>query len=166
MRAYSRLVQSATVSASVPQLLIAGRGPDEAVLKALAGELGIADRVQWLGFQGNPMPYLKGAALLVLSSKYEGLPTVLIEAQALGVVTVSTDCPTGPREILHDGRAGMLVPVGDVPALFEALRRCLTDSALCEQYQREMVGSVQRFDARTVLPQFEALLDAVIVSGR
>jgi glycosyltransferase involved in cell wall biosynthesis len=76
------------------------------------------------------LPYMRQAQLMVLSSKYEGLPTVLIEGLILGKVLVSTDCPTGPREILDAGRAGLLTPVGDAPALAAAMLQGLRDQAL------------------------------------
>lgn len=164
LRAYALLVNGDTDGA-MPKLLIVGKGPDEASLKALAGELGIADRVQWLGFQSNPMPYVRGAELLVLSSRFEGLATVLVEAQALGVVALSTDCPVGPAEVQENGSSGMLVPVGDVEALSSGMRRCLSDEELRGRYKRRMPESVRRFAAATVLPQFEALLDEVIAAG-
>lgn len=103
------------------RLLILGEGPDRAQLEAQARELGLAERVSFLGFRANPYPYLREAAAFVMSSDWEGLPTVLVEALALGVPLVSTDCESGPREILEGGRFGQLVPTGDAAALAEAM---------------------------------------------
>ncbi len=103
------------------RLIILGEGEDRAVLEALIAELGLRGDVALPGFQDNAMAYMAGSALFVLSSAWEGLPTVLIEAMAAGARVVSTDCPSGPREILQEGRLGPLVPVGDVPALSKAM---------------------------------------------
>lgn len=86
-------------------------------LQALIRELGVEDRVTFTGFQKNPYPWVKQAALFVMSSESEGLPTVLIEALILGTPVVSTDCPTGPSEILTGPLAEFLSPVGDASAL-------------------------------------------------
>ena len=77
------------------------------------------------GFQANPYPFLARASLFVLSSAWEGSPNVLTEALALGVPAVSTDCPSGPAEILDGGRFGPLVPVGNADALAQAMERTL-----------------------------------------
>lgn len=112
------------------QLVLVGEGASRKRLQALAQELGIAERVVFAGFQPNPHAWIRGARLMAFSSKMEGLPNVLLEALAAGQVVVSTDCPTGPREILADGKAGLLTPVGDVPALADAIRRGLADAPL------------------------------------
>lgn len=94
-------------------------------LKELVKELGVADRVVFTGFQKNPYPWVKHAALFAMSSDSEGLPTVLIEALILGTPVVSTDCPTGPSEILTGEFARFLSPVGDVSALATNIRNAL-----------------------------------------
>jgi glycosyltransferase involved in cell wall biosynthesis len=103
------------------RLIILGEGEDRAALEALADELGVAGDVALPGFRENAPAYMAGSALFVLSSAWEGLPTVLIEALAAGTRVVSTDCPSGPREILQEGRLGALVPVGDPAALTRAM---------------------------------------------
>ena len=94
-------------------------------LRTLAADLGIADDVSLAGFQENPFAYMSRAAVFALSSSYEGLGNVLIEALACGTPTVSTDCSSGPSEILDRGRFGRLVPVGDDAALAEAISSTL-----------------------------------------
>jgi glycosyltransferase involved in cell wall biosynthesis len=94
-------------------------------LKALPARLGIAEDVDFPGFAANPMAYMARAGCFVLSSRFEGLPNVLIEALASGCPVVSTDCKSGPREILADGAYGPLVPVGDDVALARAIEGAL-----------------------------------------
>jgi glycosyltransferase involved in cell wall biosynthesis len=90
-------------------------------LMALAARLGVADDVALPGFVTNPFAYLARAAVFALSSAWEGLPSVLIEALACGCPVVSTDCPSGPVEILENGKYGPLVPVGNDVALADAI---------------------------------------------
>lgn len=110
----------------LPDLVIAGDGPERAALTAQARRLGIAGRVHFTGFLSNPYPLIRHARLLILSSFHEGLPTVLIEALALGTPTLACDCGSGPRELLEHGRLGRLVKVNDVAALAEGLLHSLT----------------------------------------
>ena len=112
-------------SARPVRLMILGEGEERPALEALARELGVSDDVALPGFRPDAIACMANAALFVLSSAWEGLPTVLIEALAVGTPVVSTDCPSGPREILQDGRLGALVPVGDVAALAHAMRESL-----------------------------------------
>lgn len=94
-------------------------------LEALIAERGLGQRVHVAGFQKNPYPWIAGAELLALSSDHEGLPNVIIEALLLGVPVVSTDCPSGPREILGAALPQCLAPVGDAAALGRAMRDAL-----------------------------------------
>jgi glycosyltransferase involved in cell wall biosynthesis len=91
----------------------------------LAAELGVGDDLVLAGYRDNPFAYMARARVFVLSSTHEGLPGVLIQALACGCPSVSTDCPSGPREILDGGRYGALVPVGDDAALAVAIGETL-----------------------------------------
>ncbi|MES1954621.1 glycosyltransferase [Salinisphaera hydrothermalis] len=106
-------------------LLILGDGRERSRLEALVRELGVEDSIRMPGLVDNPYRYLSHADLFVLSSDYEGLPTVVIEALACGCPVVSTDCPSGPREILDAGAFGELVPCGDDEQLAQAMARTL-----------------------------------------
>lgn len=107
------------------RLLLLGQGRQEARLRELTDELGLKDCVEFVGFVNNPYPWLARCSLFALSSRWEGSPNVLTEALALGTPVVSTDCRSGPREILDGGRYGPLVPVGDSEALAGAMDQIL-----------------------------------------
>jgi glycosyltransferase involved in cell wall biosynthesis len=112
----------ARVRAARPaRLVILGEGRQRTGLEALARSLDVSADVALPGFVSNPYPYMKRAALFVLSSAWEGLPGVLVEALTCGCPVVSTDCPSGPAEVLDGGTYGALVPVGDDRALADAI---------------------------------------------
>src|SRR5690606_2659030 len=94
------------------RLLLLGTGPLRGALEAQAQALGIGTDVRFEGFVDNPFAYMRRAAVVVMSSVYEGFGNVLVEAMACGTPVVSTDCPSGPREILESGRYGLLIPIG------------------------------------------------------
>ena len=104
------------------RLIVLGDGPELENLEALAAALGIDEDVQLPGGTSNPYAYMARAAAFVLSSRWEGLPTVLVEALRCHAPVIATDCPSGSREILAEGRYGTLVPVGDSDALAGAMR--------------------------------------------
>jgi glycosyltransferase involved in cell wall biosynthesis len=113
------------------RLLILGEGEERRRLEELVADLGLGDAVAMPGFAADTRPFYAAADLFVLSSAGEGLPTVIVEALEQGIPVVSTDCPSGPREILEDGKYGTLVPVGDVDALARAM-----DAALNREHDR------------------------------
>ena len=135
------------------RLVILGQGKLRRELTVLAAQLGVAEHVEFLGFVSNPYRYLAKANLFVLSSAWEGLANVLAEALALGVPTVSTDCPSGPREVLKDGQYGHLVPVGDASAMASAIGQALDGS-------KPVVSSAWRsqFDRKAVTDRYLSLL--------
>jgi len=114
------------------RLIILGEGEDRPILEQLIGELGLQGWVDLPGFVENPYAWMRRAAVFVLSSRWEGLPTVLIEAMACGTPVVATDCPSGPREVLEGGKWGKLVPVGDEAALAEAICETLRHGSPCD----------------------------------
>lgn len=107
------------------RLVIFGEGELRTQLESQVSRLSLDERISLPGFVSNPFCHLRSSATFVLSSRWEGLPTVLIEALACGVSVVSTDCPSGPEEILEGGKWGYLVPVGDVQALASAMIQSL-----------------------------------------
>ncbi len=124
IRAFSLLLKSREV-----RLIILGKGELQKELESLAIELNIRDKVSFPGFVKNPFMWMKNSSLFVLSSDYEGLPGTLIQAMACGTPVVSTDCPSGPKEILENGKWGKLVPMKDVESLSKAMAVTLDEEA-------------------------------------
>ena len=135
------------------RLLILGEGPERSELEELARELGIADDVSLPGSVENPYAYLSRAVAFVLSSRWEGLPTVLIEALACGLPVIATDCPSGPREILAGGRYGKLVGVNAVEDLAAAM-----EEALDGRLARPPDESWQPYELDAVVDEFLRLM--------
>ncbi|WP_394863581.1 glycosyltransferase [Paraclostridium bifermentans] len=108
------------------RLTIIGEGPKREELERLAKDLKIDSYVDMPGFKDNPYSYMSKCDVFVLSSKWEGLPSVIIEAMACGADIVATDCKSGPREILEDGKYGILTPVGDEHKLANAINQSLS----------------------------------------
>lgn len=141
------------------RLMILGDGPLRSELEALIIELGLEGVVSLLGYVENPLKYFARADVFVLSSHVEGLPNVLVEAMMCGCTPVSTDCPTGPREVLQDGKYGYLVPLRDPVALAAGI-----EQALDRPIPGELLGeAVCPFEEGAVLRRH---FDVLGLSGR
>ncbi|WP_082054263.1 glycosyltransferase [Methyloterricola oryzae] len=149
LRAFARLIQHTPC-----HLAILGEGEDRESLDRLISQLGIAQQVWMPGFICNPLPWVAKAKVLALSSRWEGLPGVLLEGLALGVPIVATDCPSGPAEILEQGRFGTLIPPGDSEKLARALSKVLAGES--PVFLRE--EALDRFQSDRVVEQYFAVL--------
>lgn len=150
----------ARLKAKRPQvrLVILGDGPERTALAAQARTLGLAEAVEFAGFEANPYRWMARAKIFVLTSLWEGLPTVVIEALACGATMVATDSPSGPRQIIgSDGRLGHLVPMGDDDALAVAMGEAL-DAPLDRGRLRQ---EAEAYSIDAALARFEALLGAL-----
>jgi glycosyltransferase involved in cell wall biosynthesis len=144
IRSFAKLRQTRTA-----RLIVLGEGSERSSLEALVRELNLEQDVSLPGFVLNPYPYMARASAFVLSSRWEGLGIVLIEAMYLGTPVVSTDCPHGPREILKDGKYGLLVPVGDEAVLAQAMQKAIAQGPALPPQE-----SWQPFEAKTVVNQY------------
>jgi len=140
------------------RLVLAGTGPERETVESLVADLELDDAVAFPGYV-DPAPYMARAAVFALSSTYEGLPTVIVEALACGCPVVSTDCPSGPREILADGEFGRLVPVGDDAALADALAETLDADA--SRDRDRLRARADDFASDRVLAEYEALIESL-----
>lgn len=156
LRAFANLRQERRA-----RLIILGEGLLRATLLSLAAQLGVGDDLLLPGFVENPAAWFAKSDLFVLSSRNEGLSNVLVEALGVGIPVVSTDCPSGPREVLDDGRLGRLVPVDDPQALTDAMRAALRDGPCPENgglshYLQNFSVEKMAADYETVITEVEA----------
>jgi len=144
------------------QLIIVGDGEDMDKLKAIAQRLDVSKSVYFAGFQKNPYKYMAKADVFVLSSITEGLPNVIVEAMACGTPVVSTDCKSGPNEIIEDGRNGFLVPIGDYHALAEKMLELINNTDLREKISEEGRMTAQNFSIGKSIKEYENLFKEVL----
>ena len=157
---YPLLLQAfAEVSKQKPvSLIILGQGALRDELISLGKSLGIQDNISFIGFQKNPFSWLKRSDLFILSSDWEGFGNVIIEAMACGIPVISTDCSSGPSEIIQSGNNGLLVPTGSINDLSGAIVRLLTDMNLRKKIASQALLDLKRFDHRHIVGEYQKVL--------
>ncbi|HXS04261.1 MAG TPA: glycosyltransferase [Rhodanobacter sp.] len=156
----------AMIAAEQPgwRLRIAGEGSARAALTEQIARHGLDGRVQLAGFDDDLPASMREADIFVLSSRYEGMPNALLEAMSLGLCCISSDCETGPREIIDSGSNGWLVPVADAPALAEALQMLMNDKTLRQRIGARAVEVRETHSLRSVLARWDALVATLLPS--
>jgi N-acetylgalactosamine-N,N'-diacetylbacillosaminyl-diphospho-undecaprenol 4-alpha-N-acetylgalactosaminyltransferase len=163
------LIQAFFILKNLPcKLLIVGSGVMEDELKQKVSDLGLSDKIIFFGFDKNPFKYVSRSNCFVLSSDVEGFPNVLIEALACGKPVISTDCSSGPRELLAPatdlhhrainnyevGEYGILTPVNDVIALAAAMKKMYEDEVLRNQFSAKAAKRAEQFDVNEIKQYF------------
>lgn len=159
------LLAFARLASEYPEwhLTIVGEGPERDHLTALASSLGIQARLHMPGIIGDPWGILQNGDFFVLPSSFEGFPNVLLEAMVHGLPVISTNCLTGPAEIIRDGIDGILVPTADVGAMAAAMERMMTDTEYRRQLAVRALEVSERFKAASILAQWCRLLEGGVV---
>ena len=139
------------------QLLLLGDGPDMEKVKRYVYQKNEEKNVILLGKDNNPYKWMSRADILILSSKSEGLPTVLIESMICNTPVISTICQTGPREILNNGEYGILVPVGDSNILKRSIIKLLNDENLRNTFIQKANENIYRFSPDSIIPKINNL---------
>jgi len=135
-----------------------GEGELENELRELTKSLGLKNDVFFLGWQKNPFKFLARAKVFVLSSLWEGLPNTLIEALACGVPAVSTDCSSGPNEIIENNKTGILVPVKNEQTLAQAIVKLLNNPSFSQELAQKGKNRAEDFSVRNIINQYERII--------
>ncbi|WP_131505663.1 glycosyltransferase [Mangrovimonas yunxiaonensis] len=143
------------------KLLILGKGPDVKTLKSYSEELKISDSVIFKTALRNPFPYVKQALFMILTSRYEGFPMVLLESLSLAVPVISVDCKSGPSEIIKHGYNGLLVENDNVKKLSQAMDSFIFNKQLYETCKANTVKSIRKYRADEIIKQWQVLLKSL-----
>lgn len=157
LRAYAVFLKSFD---SNHNLIIVGSGPDLKKLTDLSSELGIAEKVFFVGNQLNPYVWMKSADILVLSSKSEGFGLVLVEAMAVNTFVIASECKTGPKEILGNGLYGDLFKTGDYFLLAELIEHALLDETYRHSKTLEAGKRIHEFDRGNAINQLVSIIES------
>lgn len=149
-----------------PELKIFGEGPLKDELQDLTAALGVSDTVKFMGFSKNVAQDIYAAGCYVLSSNHEGMPNALMEAMALGLPCISTDCPCGgPKTLLENGVSGLLVPVGDIEALANAITKVFTMQDEAEKYSRNAFMKMKDYRPNVICTKWWKILSLAAMPG-
>jgi glycosyltransferase involved in cell wall biosynthesis len=153
------------IAARCPEwsLVIAGEGPSRAALEAQASRTAVASRISLPGRLADPAALLRSARVFVLSSRFEGFPNVLLEAMASGCAVVSTDCPSGPAEILRDRQTGRLVPSDDVEALAAAMEELIANPSTAVALAEKAQARVRQFAPDRIAARWNEVLRPLLL---
>lgn len=173
---FAMLIRAFAASGGNRKLVIAGEGEERGALEQLARELGVADRVILPGFVANPYPLMAAADVFILSSDSEGYPNALVEGMALGRPVISTNCDSGPSEILADAAResvqgvayaahGVLTPVNDTDAMAEAIRS-FEDPAKRAEYAAKAAARAASFSAAAIKDRYWDEMRRAMNAGR
>ncbi len=143
------------------KLYIIGEGDGRKALEQKIKSLGLEQDCLLLGSRANPFPFMKAAKVFIHTAKFEGLPTVLIESMICGTPVVAFNCPTGPREILEDGKYGELIPLDDEQLFVEKTYHLLTNDAVLQQYIALLPEAVSRFSMGNIATEFFTLINTI-----
>lgn len=154
LQAFSRLTTDLDA-----RLLVLGEGENRNQLERLATELDVSDTVAFPGFVDNPYKYIRAADLFVLSSRFEGMPNVLVEAAAIGTPIVATDCPSGPRELLQDGATDALIPVGDPERMAETIEHQLANPEKAQRQIERLQPKLDQFRPDVACDEYLSLIE-------
>ena len=148
------------------KLNIVGEGVLRDDLELLISDLELKDKVHLLGTQTNIQDYYEKAKIFAFSSNYEGFPNALMEAMYFGLPSISTACPSGPDELIRDGKNGFLVPVGDVDLMAEKLQTLIDNSILRGSFQIESTKTMQPYKLKFILKSWEAIINNLLHSNK
>jgi len=163
-KGFDRLIRAfASVARDHPDwtLRICGRGPKRAALERMIAEHQLSNNAELLPAVANLQDQMASASLFVLSSRFEGLPMVMLEAMRAGLPIVSFDCPTGPGEVIENGKDGVLVPEGDVDGLAKAISELIEDDERRRRYGEAAMAKATAYSLSAVGPLWDTLLVTV-----
>lgn len=160
IKAFNRVSKEVNV-----RLVILGKGPKEKELKQLAEDMGIQHKIEFLGFKQNPYKYMRLADVFILSSKWEGFGHVIVEAMSTGTPVISTNCQSGPEEIIKDNKYGILTPVGNDKELSEVTISLLKDKKMQNELRERGRERAKDFDVKKIAHKYEEVFDEVMLNN-